>query len=216
MVCFDSPNQVPIYASGGVCHAWYDKGEEELIEEALRYKAAGYDTFKFRNGTSWKSSGMTLDQYIVVLEHLREAVGPDFKLVLEADKVYKRDDRESGVRLAREIVVLRPSWPVPSCVNPSFRGWQVARTSLPMASGTPMSSVTRLDSDGDSGSFIEFELAIQVGRCDGWRSGGQADAVEVGDDRARLGESGDDLHMTVAGGADGDVVLEHSGQQLGP
>jgi len=61
-----------------------------------------------------------------------------------------------------------------------------------MASGTPMSSVTRLDSDGDSGSFIEFELAIQVGRCDGWRSGGQADAVEVGDDRARLGESGDD------------------------
>ncbi|MBT7861584.1 MAG: mandelate racemase/muconate lactonizing enzyme family protein [Gemmatimonadetes bacterium] len=76
-------NQVRIYASGGVCHAWYDKGEEELIEEALRYKAAGYDTFKFRNGTSWKSSGLTMDQYIVVLEHLREAVGPDFKLVLE-------------------------------------------------------------------------------------------------------------------------------------
>ena len=76
-------NQVRIYASGGVCHAWYDKGEEELIEEALRYKAAGYDTFKFRNGTSWKSSGLTMDQYIVVLEPLREAVGPDFKLVLE-------------------------------------------------------------------------------------------------------------------------------------
>ena len=76
-------NRVKIYASGGVCHAWYDNGEQELIEEALRYKEAGYDTFKFRNGTSWQYSGMTMDKYIPVLEHLREAVGPDFKLVLE-------------------------------------------------------------------------------------------------------------------------------------
>ena len=80
----DNPsNQVKIYASGGVCHAWYDRGEEELIAEALRYKEAGYDTFKFRNGTSWQYSGMTMDQYLPVLERLRAAVGPDFKLVLE-------------------------------------------------------------------------------------------------------------------------------------
>ena len=44
-----------------------------------------------------------------------------------------------------------------------------------------------------SRSLVEFQLAIQVGgKCDGWGSGGQADAVEVGDDRARLGEGGDD------------------------
>ncbi|MEM7033931.1 MAG: mandelate racemase/muconate lactonizing enzyme family protein [Chloroflexota bacterium] len=76
-------NQVKIYASGGVCHAWYDNGEADLIEEALRYKEAGYDTFKFRNGTSWKYSGLTMEQYIPVLERLRQAVGADFKLVLE-------------------------------------------------------------------------------------------------------------------------------------
>lgn len=76
-------NQVKIYASGGVCHAWYDNGEAELIEEALRYKEAGYDTFKFRNGTSWKQSGMTMDQYVQILARLRDAVGPDFKLVIE-------------------------------------------------------------------------------------------------------------------------------------
>ncbi len=76
-------DQVKIYASGGVCHAWYDNGAEELIEEALRHKEAGYDTFKFRNGTSWKYSGMTMEKYIPILERLRQAVGPDFKLVLE-------------------------------------------------------------------------------------------------------------------------------------
>ena len=76
-------DQVKVYASGGVCHAWYDNGEQELIEEALRYQAAGYDTFKFRNGTSWKYSGMTMAKYIPVLENLRAAVGADFKLVIE-------------------------------------------------------------------------------------------------------------------------------------
>ena len=79
-----------------------------------------------------------------------------------------------------------------------------------MASGTPMSSVTRLDSDGDSGSFIEFELAIQVGRCDGWGSGWQADGVEEGLNGRRLCEGGDDLHMPGAAGADADVVLKNS------
>ena len=80
----DNPSdKVKIYASGGVSHAWYDGGEEELIAEALRYKEAGYDTFKFRNGTSWKYSGMTMDQYIPMLERLRQAVGPNFRLVLE-------------------------------------------------------------------------------------------------------------------------------------
>ena len=79
----DPSNQVKIYASGGVCHAWYDNGADALIEEALRYKEAGYDTFKFRNGTSWQYSGMTMEKYIPILERLRQAVGPDFKLVLE-------------------------------------------------------------------------------------------------------------------------------------
>tara|TARA_B100001250_G_scaffold154086_2_gene132446 strand:+ start:71 stop:1330 length:1260 start_codon:yes stop_codon:yes gene_type:complete len=76
-------NQVQIYASGGVSHAWYENGEQDLIEEALRYKAAGYKTFKFRNGTSWKYSGMTMKEYLPILSRLRSAVGPDFRLVLE-------------------------------------------------------------------------------------------------------------------------------------
>lgn len=76
-------DKIKIYASGGVSHAWYDHGAEELIEEALKHKEAGYDTFKFRNGTSWKFSGMTMQKYIPILRKLREAVGPDFKLVIE-------------------------------------------------------------------------------------------------------------------------------------
>jgi len=75
--------EIEIYASGGVEHAWYADGAGFLIEEALRYKEAGYGAFKFRPGTSWAHSGMTLDKYIPVLRRLRDAVGPDFRLIHE-------------------------------------------------------------------------------------------------------------------------------------
>ena len=76
-------NKVEIYASGGVSHAWYENGEQDLIQEALQYKAAGYTTFKFRNGTSWRYSGMDMKEYLKILSHLRSAVGSEFRLVIE-------------------------------------------------------------------------------------------------------------------------------------
>lgn len=76
--------EIPVYASGGDYHEWYDNGEETLIEEALAYKAEGYDCMKFRQGTSWKYSNMTLEKYIPILRRLRDAVGPDFKLCHES------------------------------------------------------------------------------------------------------------------------------------
>lgn len=80
---YEPKSRMPIYASGGVEHKWYEDGATQLIEEALRYKEQGYTAFKFRNGTDWKYSGMTLEKYIPVLRQLREAVGPDFKLMIE-------------------------------------------------------------------------------------------------------------------------------------
>ena len=74
---------MPIYASGGVNHKWYEEGTTQLIEEALSYKEAGFSAFKFRNGTDWKYSNMNLEKYTQVLRKLREAVGPDFKLMIE-------------------------------------------------------------------------------------------------------------------------------------
>ncbi len=75
--------KIKIYASAGVEHEWYNKGDEFLIEEALGYKEEGYDAFKLRNGTDWKYSNMTFERYIPILRRLREAVGPDFRLIHE-------------------------------------------------------------------------------------------------------------------------------------
>ena len=75
--------EMVIYASGGVNHKWYENGADQLIEEALRYKEQGFTAFKFRNGTDWAHSAMTLKKYLRVLRKLREAVGPDFRLMIE-------------------------------------------------------------------------------------------------------------------------------------
>ena len=84
------PNpQVHVYASGGVLWTYYDKGDgkpygvDALIEEALRYKAMGFDAFKWRPGTDWEEAGITPARLGDVCRKLREAVGPDFKLGLE-------------------------------------------------------------------------------------------------------------------------------------
>jgi L-alanine-DL-glutamate epimerase-like enolase superfamily enzyme len=84
------PNpQVHVYASGGVLWTYYDKGDgkpygaDALIEEALRYKSLGFDTFKWRPGTDWEEAGITPAKLGEVCRKLREAVGPDFKLGLE-------------------------------------------------------------------------------------------------------------------------------------
>lgn len=84
------PNpRVKVYASGGVNWTYYDKddgqpyGVAALIEEALRYKALGFDTFKWRPGTDWEEAGITPTRLGEICAKLRAAVGPDFQLGLE-------------------------------------------------------------------------------------------------------------------------------------
>lgn len=76
--------RIRMYASGGVEYAWYQR-PDDLIDEAVRHQAEGYTAFKFRIGTEWKNSGMTVAKYIPYLEKMRSAVGPEFDLIQEAN-----------------------------------------------------------------------------------------------------------------------------------
>ena len=87
----NQPNpKVHVYASAGVNWTFYDRGDgrpygvDALIEEALKFKEMGFDIYKWRPGTDWEAAGMTAEKMgNVVCRKLREAVGPDFKLVIE-------------------------------------------------------------------------------------------------------------------------------------
>jgi L-alanine-DL-glutamate epimerase-like enolase superfamily enzyme len=111
------PNpRVKVYASGGVNWTFYDKGDgkpygaDALIEEALRYKALGFDTFKWRPGTDWEEAGLTAEKLgNTVCRKLREAVGSDFKLALEK-KAYDAWTPEEALAIAPIINDLKYHW----------------------------------------------------------------------------------------------------------
>ena len=79
-----------VYASGGE-FTWRkdsqftDIGPESHIKQALNHKQAGYTAFKFRMGGGFGKLGITMKDYIPHLYKLREAVGPDFDLIQEAN-----------------------------------------------------------------------------------------------------------------------------------
>jgi galactonate dehydratase len=86
LLATDAPPQphIRVYASGGVEYAWYRR-PEGLIDEAVRHKEEGYTAFKFRIGTEWRNSGMSIKKYIQWVYRLRQAVGPDIDLMQESN-----------------------------------------------------------------------------------------------------------------------------------
>lgn len=85
--CEPDPH-VRVYASGGE-FTWRRElgldGPESLIEKAVRHKESGYPAFKFRMGGGFARLGIELKDYIPYLYEIREAVGPDFDLIQEAN-----------------------------------------------------------------------------------------------------------------------------------
>ena len=108
--------KVHVYASAGVNWTFYDKkdgkpyGVEALIEEALKFKEIGFDTYKWRPGTDWEEAGMTPAKLgNQVCRKLREAVGPDFRLALEK-KAYDEWTIEQALEIAPIINELKFHW----------------------------------------------------------------------------------------------------------
>ena len=80
--------RVRVYASGGE-FTWRKNsrlpGPEDLLKEAVRHKQNGYTAFKFRMGGGFGKLGITMKEYIPYLQRMREAVGPGFDLIQEAN-----------------------------------------------------------------------------------------------------------------------------------
>jgi L-alanine-DL-glutamate epimerase-like enolase superfamily enzyme len=80
-----APNtRIPVYASAGEMYD-NDIWPDNLIEEALKLKDRGFKAYKFRPGTHWSVSGMTMTKYIDGIWKLRNAVGPEFGLIQECN-----------------------------------------------------------------------------------------------------------------------------------
>ncbi len=126
----NEPNpHIRMYASGGVEYAWY-KRPEDLIDEAVRHKEEGYTAFKFRIGTEWKNSGMTVKKYVPYLYKMREAVGPKFDLMQEGNM---RFSLEEALELCPVLTELKFLWfeePINAWKDGSIDGYIRIRETL--------------------------------------------------------------------------------------
>lgn len=82
--------RIPVYASAGEMYDG-DIWPDNLIEEALKLKEKGFKAYKFRPGTHWSVSGMTMTKYIDGVWKLRNAVGPEFGLIQECNAQFNMD-----------------------------------------------------------------------------------------------------------------------------
>jgi L-alanine-DL-glutamate epimerase-like enolase superfamily enzyme len=80
--------RVPVYASGGE-FSWRKgsrfPGPEDLIKQALRHKQNGYRAFKFRPGAGFNQLGIRIADFVPYVRAIRQAVGPEFQLMQEAN-----------------------------------------------------------------------------------------------------------------------------------
>lgn len=111
--------KIPVYASAGEMYEG-DTWPDNLIEEVLKLKEKGFNAYKFRPGTHWSVSGMTMSNYIDGVWKIREAVGDEFGLIQECNAQWNMDQVMQFIPEAEKMNLL---W----IEDPTFRFGEEAR-----------------------------------------------------------------------------------------
>ena len=85
--------KIPVYASGG----WTSFSDDELVDEVKGMVARGYRMVKFKVGVE---GGTNIRRDAERVRKVREAVGPDIVLMVDANNCF---DAATGVQLANRI-----------------------------------------------------------------------------------------------------------------
>lgn len=109
----DNPlDRIRLYASSGCRYDWRDD-PGQLIEEALEYIEMGYTAMKFRIGTEWSWSGVTVDRFLGLVRELTQEVDGRMELMLDGNC---RLTEEQAMEIAKELDQLGFAWfeePIP-------------------------------------------------------------------------------------------------------
>ena len=131
-------DRVRVYANG-----WYrtDRTPEGFAERARAVKALGYTAMKFDPfGAGWRvQDRRDEDLSIAIVAAVRDAVGPDVDLMIEA---HNRFSVATAVRIAERLAEFRPAW-LEEPVHHAHLGamLEVARRSpVPIATGESFTS----------------------------------------------------------------------------
>ncbi len=110
-----SAKKIPAYGSGG----WISYSPEELIDEVTTYKARGFKAVKIKVGKpDWKED-------LERLKLVREAVGNDINIMMDANHGMNVPDALALARAARELNI---QWFEEPINHTDFEGYKLLRT----------------------------------------------------------------------------------------
>ncbi|MCL2001572.1 MAG: mandelate racemase/muconate lactonizing enzyme family protein [Planctomycetes bacterium] len=120
-------NAMPVYASGG----WTSYDCDELVAEARMMVSRGYDAIKLKVGVE---GGNNPKEDLRRIRAVREAIGPEVKLMLDANNVWTSGTAVRFANQVKEYDILFFEEPVPADDIPGLARVRMG-TDLPIATG---------------------------------------------------------------------------------
>ena len=158
-------DRIKLYGSAGMYMS-----PHRFAEEAAAIAGMGFSAYKMR-------PALGPEQDLETVRLMREAVGPDFGLMVDAHSWWRMGDRnysfETVAELAREMVEFHPVWleePLPPDDHAAYRKLQ-AMKSVPIASGEHEPSEAGFQDLIQSGAadYIQMDVCCQGGFAMGRR-----------------------------------------------
>ena len=166
-----SARKIPVYGSGG----WISYTDQELLDEVLDYKSRGFTAVKIKVG---HPDGIGRD--IERLTKCREALGPDVKIMMDANQGM---DVPSAVKLIHQAENLGIFWFEEPVVNTDFEGYATihSKTKISLAMGErEYSTVALRELIGRRALDLWQPDLIRLGGVDAWRdSAALAEAYNI-------------------------------------
>ena len=115
-------NKIAVYATG----LYYAEGEflDRLLDEARSYVAAGF------KGMKTKVGGLSIAEDVARVRALREAIGPDIHLMVDANEAY---NATTAIRIGQKLVELDLVWFEEPVNAQDLDAYLEVKAALPMA-----------------------------------------------------------------------------------
>lgn len=151
--------KIPVYGSGG----WLSYSDQELIDEVVTYKGRGFQAVKIKVGSP------DLSRDIERLHKVREAVGPDLKIMMDANQGM---DVPSAVKLVNAVEDTGIHWFEEPVKNTDFEGYATihGKTKVSLAMGErEYSTVALRELIGRRALDLWQPDIIRLGGVEAWR-----------------------------------------------
>ena len=159
-----SRKRVPVYASGG----WTSYSDEALVAEAKRMVGQGYRMIKVKVGVD---GGSNPRRDVLRVEKVREAIGPDVGLMLDANNCWSAAIAAQFANRLRDYDVMFLEEPVFADDIPGLARFKVS-TDMPLATGEH--EYTKYGARD-----LLMHNAVDILQLDGGRAGGYTEMLKV-------------------------------------